>query len=341
MKIRRRHLKIPFFLFLFLALITFLFDLLTDVELPTRENPIVLYAKETRDDLKKVYKQAIGEAKESILLIVYSLNDATIIEALRTKAQEGVKIHVVCDAKATESIYLGPLVQFDRIEGKGIMHQKILVIDKEKVFIGSANMTPTSLCHYGNLVCGFYSPPLADYILKRQEALTPPCKKGSFPSFDTVIGMHKLHISFLPDDFEALSRIEKRIETAKKSIKVAMFTFTRLDLAEKIIMAKKRGIEASVVIDHNSSLGVSSKVVDRLARNAIDLRISQGEGLLHHKFMILDDSTLILGSANWTKAAFLQNEDCFFILEGLTSSEIEKLSFLWRVIQAESFDPLR
>ena len=58
--------------------------------------------------------------------------------------------------------------------------------------------------------------------------------------------------------------------------------------------------------------------------------------LLHHKFILIDDQTLLVGSANWTKAAFYKNSDCFLILHNLTDDQKTFMNRLWTRLEAES-----
>ena len=57
--------------------------------------------------------------------------------------------------------------------------------------------------------------------------------------------------------------------------------------------------------------------------------------LLHHKWALIDKETLIVGSANWTTAAFTKNQDCFLVLP-LKEKEQKFMKNLWKVIQLES-----
>ena len=116
-----------------------------------------------------------------------------------------------------------------------------------------------------------------------------------------------------------------------------MFTFTRQDFAASLIEAKERGINTEVVIDSNSTFGASGKVAKLFRDNDFSFRrSSNGDQLLHHKLMIIDDHTLVCGSANWTLAAFTKNDDCFFVLYNLNEKQIKQLSKLWTVIISES-----
>lgn len=306
--------------------------------LPEAGSPPALYSNQTNHDLRQTMSGAIGQAKESIMFIIYSLTDPQIISSLNKKCDEGVDIHIVCDAKASQDIAskLNPKIKTIRRFGPGLMHQKILVIDKKQTWIGSANMTTESLRLHGNLVTAIDSVQLANSIIAKGQTLHAEGKDRSFPHEDFTINGQQMELWFLPDDSKAVKRLKTLIESAKKTLRVAMFTWTRQDLAYAVIAASKRGVKTEVVIDHSSGKGTSAKIVELLKQNGIPTSLNDGKALLHHKFAYIDGSTLVNGSANWTKAAFTQNDDCFIILHDLTSDQKKQMEDLWKVIKAES-----
>src|ERR1700722_20532671 len=120
---------------------------LTTVDLPSSDDPPTLYSNQIRDDLEMTLASAIRQAKRSVLLIIYTLTDESIIQALKEKSEEsGIVVKVICDGKVCPFVErkLGSRVHIVKRFGDGLMHQKILVIDAAQVWIGSANMTAES-----------------------------------------------------------------------------------------------------------------------------------------------------------------------------------------------------
>lgn len=297
-----------------------------------------LYASQLDGDLTHTFTSAIKEANQSVLLIVYSLTDPKIIACLKEKSRQGIPVKVICDAKASPYIdsKLGPKVQTTRRFGPGLMHQKILVVDNKKTWIGSANMTSDSLRLHGNLVTGFDSPHLAENIIAKAQTIDVEGRGPAFNHQDFNIGGQLVELWFLPDNKEASLKIKSLIRGAQKTLRIAMFTWTRYDLAKAVIAAAKRGVDTQVVIDHYSGKGASEIVVKMLKENGVDIALSRGGPLLHHKFMYIDGNTLVNGSANWTKAAFTQNDDCFIVINGITNEQKMKMDSVWQTIWKES-----
>lgn len=317
-------------IFLFFYLLS---QTITQSEVPKADSPPLLFASQIQNDLHQIYKSAIHNANSSILLCVYTLTDKEIIHSLKKKSEEGIKVEVVTDAKTSQNLAkkLGSKVTLLQRSGEGIMHLKILVVDRKLVWMGSANMTKESLKLHGNLVTAFESANLAKAISLKAASFTPNVPEVCCES----IGNQPIELWFLPDS-QAISYLKELISSAKKTVKVAMFTWTRLDLAQEIVRAAKRGVHAEVVVDHYSGNGVSAKVVSYLKKEGIHVRLSQGTALLHHKFLYIDSNVLVNGSANWTRAAFTKNDDCFLILKNLSHPQKKQMDKLWDTIRADS-----
>lgn len=306
--------------------------------IPRSEEAPLLFANEVSSDLPQTLIRAIHDAKKSVVLFVYSLTDSSIIKALNQKADAGIEVRVVVDGKASPNVSrrLSPHVKLTKKFGNGLMHLKILLIDEQEIWLGSANMTKASLNMHGNLVIAMVNPTMGNYILEKEtglkkEGISPPLQKGTFSS-----GKQEVELWFLPDNQEASLRLKNLIRSAQKTIQIAMFTWTRRDLAQEVIEAHKRGVKVQVILDHHAGRGTGSKVVDMLQNENISVRLSSGGPLLHHKFMLIDGSTLVNGSANWTLSAFTQNDDCFIVMHDLTDEQKKTMEKLWEILQSES-----
>jgi phosphatidylserine/phosphatidylglycerophosphate/cardiolipin synthase-like enzyme len=201
-------------------------------------------------------------------------------------------------------------------------------------------MTADSLYINGNLVTALHSEHVAKNIHDKAETLKVEGRGDSFPFENFMIGNQQVELWFLPDNKNAVMRLKKLIQGAQKSVRVAMFTWTRQDLAKTVINAAKRGVKTEVVIDHCAGKGAGAKIVKLLKDNNIDVYLSTGTPLLHHKFLYIDNKYLVNGSANWTKAAFTQNDDCFIVIHDLTDKQNEQMETLWNVILNESSPPM-
>jgi cardiolipin synthase len=206
------------------------------VQLPASDQPLKLYSNQTSDDLTHLYVSAIQNAQESITLIIYALMDPHVIEALNQKIQAGIPVYVVCDAKASVGISRKLLPQATIVKrlAQGLVHQKILIIDNKQLLLGSANLTTDSLRVHGNLVMAIYNPALAEALTTKAKSMDEEGHSAPLTHRETQVADQHLELWMLPDDPTAVKRMIQLFRSAQKSIKVAMFTWTRVDFTEEL-----------------------------------------------------------------------------------------------------------
>jgi cardiolipin synthase len=301
----------------------FFFFLLTlgikNPTLPSEKTPIIFYSNQTGDDLKRVFLRSIQKTKKDLLLQIYGLTDPDIIKALKlTQARKKIFYDPSGSPLLRKNIPSAIPIHI-----RGLMHKKILIVDKKTVFIGTANLTPTSLCMHDNVVIGLESTELAHFLEHSLEA-----------QFAFEIKNRKVEFWHLPDfQNRCIKRVLELINQAEKSIQVALFTFTHPKLLQALIDAKNRGVRVEVALDFYSARGSSKKAAALLKKENIPVLISQGGKLLHHKWALIDKKTLLVGSANWTTSAFAKNEDCILILEALEPKEKKHFKEIWKDIK--------
>ncbi len=295
-------------------------------KIPSKEEPILLYSNQCHDDLRLTIIRAIKRAEKSLFLVTFGLNDLSVLESIEKKAKKNLDIKLFYDRRASPNILLSNHQAY-ALDMHGLVHQKILIVDKQILFLGSANMTKTSFAADDNLVVGLYSPELCRFLLKKA-----PFFSGHLKTF---VNMQTIELFLLPDiDNTALLALTNAIQSAKKSIFVAMFTLTHPLLVEELIAAKKRGIEVQVALSTQMALGASKGATEKLQKAHIPLLLNPpGPQLFHHKFAQIDETMLILGSTNWTRAAFSKNHDCFFLLRPLSSPQKKFLKKLTSTIE--------
>lgn len=320
-------MKLPLVLIFLAALYSFLIRAALSPSLPSPEKPLLFYSNQTRDDVRLVLKKSFEKARSSISITMYAITDEELLKTLLQKAQKGLAVRLWHDPRSGSTRPPAPLIATP-VKTKGLMHRKIVVIDDSQVFLGSANMTTSSLVLHDNLTLGFYHPPLAQF-------LNHPYKTF----FDFKIGHQSAELWLLPDP-AALDVLLRALAEARSSIFVAMFTLTHPQLLQALVLAHQRGIQVTVALDHYAARGASKKAVQFLQSQQIPLIFSQGAQLLHHKWAYIDRTTLILGSTNWTQAAFTKNQDCLLFLYNLTKPQQKLFDCLYDTITVESKETL-
>jgi cardiolipin synthase len=279
-------------LLLFLALHT---------SLPSPQKPLQFYHSSQRNDLNRILVQSIQQAQETITLKTYALTDLSLLSLLKKRAEEGIIVHLYYDTKASP-----PLTQLEGEhfhlhpqKGKGLFHEKIWIFDEEKVFLGSTNLTPSSLRMHENMMVGLFAPNLAKAL-----SLGRP----------SIFQEEGVTYYSLPQP-EALEALLKTLRRAQKKISLTLFTFTHPEIAEVLAELHQKGIKISLKLDGTSARGSSRKVKEFLSNAGVYVEVTQGLELCHEKVGVIDQKIHIIGSANWTKAAFQKNKDFILILE--------------------------
>lgn len=291
-----------------------------------------IYSTDLNDSIEQALVYDLKHAQKSITLFTYSMSSRAVMRELKERKRDGLDVEVIVDCQASPlAKYLEPEIKVVKRVCEGLMHYKVIVIDHRYVWLGSANMTGDSLKLHSNVMERIDSVQLAKYIEDRFQAMG---SQGWQRRFSPYIS-DDLEMWVLPDS-DGTNRIKDLMRGAEKSIKVAMYTFTRKDFVDTLVRAKNRGVKVEVIIDRGMAQGASKYAVDRLRENGISVKTRNGDGLMHHKFMIIDDKIWVHGSANWTKAAFNKNDDYFIVHPSLDPKKLEEVLDIWKALEAKS-----
>lgn len=131
-------------------------------------------------------------------------------------------------------------------------------------------------------------------------------------------------VLFSPDD-DIAHELITLINEEKKSIRVAIFTFTDSEIAQALIDAVKRGVKVEVVADTGYLRDQYSKI-PLLQQHKVPVftynphykngkqKKKEHLSIMHHKFIIFEQnkdnqSVVVSGSYNLTRAARLRNQE--------------------------------
>ena len=106
------------------------------------------------------------------------------------------------------------------------------------------------------------------------------------------------------------------MQSAKRSVDVAMYSFTDLRLAEELVKLAHEGVIVRVYRDgseYEQEKRRGESTTEVLVRRGVAVRIKSSRDLMHFKSYVVDGTMLRTGSANWSKAGlFKQDNDVHY-----------------------------
>jgi len=117
----------------------------------------------------------------------------------------------------------------------------------------------------------------------------------------------------------------KLIKNAKYEIKLEVYEFSSKALADALIIARDQGVSIKVILE--PSVYQNNNIFNYLLNNGIDVSwASKKFHNTHSKFMIVDDSIVLVGSMNWSENAMKSNREASVIIYSKEiSKEFEKI----------------
>lgn len=298
----------------------------------------------------------------------FSIGVENVTAALVRAAQRGVKVRLVTE---TEYYYLSdnvtkrPMIQKLEAAGitvlddkrSGLMHDKFLVVNGGTVWTGSYNVTEGGTYHENNNAMQIDSPELARVYTHEFEKMyvhgnfgpdTPT--NGNAADDHPIIRRVKLgnaevdaHFSpFLSAQRGAKGAILDEIAKAQKSIQFMAFSFHDDDIANAMMAKAGQGVKVEGVFEKSQAAMRTSEYKRMNPQEAamygnLDVRIDTNPALMHHKVIIVDDSTLIMGSFNFSESAQDKNDENMLVFRNAPDL-VAKYKEEFRRIQAVSIE---
>ena len=125
-------------------------------------------------------------------------------------------------------------------------------------------------------------------------------------------------------------KVVSMLRTCKKTLDVAIFSLTLDSIAEAILEAYQRGIKVRMIADDECAKNKGSNV-KLIASVGVPCKTDNAIYHMHHKFAVLDESVVIMGSFNWTGQAVKYNQENIFFYEdkNIASQYAQEFERLW------------
>jgi phosphatidylserine/phosphatidylglycerophosphate/cardiolipin synthase-like enzyme len=277
--------------------------------------------------------ELISKAQSSILILSFTFSDPDVIQIINQKASEGIDVQLILDRDHLNGLsrQLHPSIQIGtRREGEGHLHHKIIVVDREYIWLGSGNFTPNSFKTAKNLSIGLFSPEIGYHLHQEASDIASSNSRVSKTPLSCAYGNQLLELYVLPHNAPEAPRYAETmmneagkqklidlIDQAKHHLKISVDVWTYKDASRAVIDAMRRGVQVDLVVGN-----VAEEAVKMMIQNGI--KVKQGENL-HYKFMLVDDKILLNGSPNWSMNAFSRSDESFIVLYDLTEEQLKAL----------------
>ena len=166
------------------------------------------------------------------------------------------------------------------------------------------------------------------------------------------VEQHRLTVSnetakvlFFPDAHaengaSGLEELVITLNSATSSLDVCVFAISNWKLIDVLISAHQRNIVVRVITDREQ-MSVNPSPVEKLRRNGIQVRRNNDSYFMHHKFAIIDNSSLINGSLNWTQRAVYGNQEniCITSSPDIVGAFLKHFDLLWEQYHPKNYCP--
>lgn len=135
-------------------------------------------------------------------------------------------------------------------------------------------------------------------------------------------------------DPSPVMKMASYLRQAKRKLDICMFKFTAKTLLEVILDLHRAGIKVRIITDAHEDEDPYSQM-DDVRKAGIEIksnhRQSENRLCMHHKFNIIDDKLLLMGSLNWTHGAMTKNHEAIIVTSEKTLIEpfVELFKELW------------
>jgi phosphatidylserine/phosphatidylglycerophosphate/cardiolipin synthase-like enzyme len=275
----------------------------------------------------------IGQAEASVDLVSYDLDLERVADALIAAHRAGIQVRVVVESDNGDEEAVSDLEQegvhvVEDGRDSGLMHNKFAVIDGQWVWTGSWNMTENGTYRNNNNVVLIASTALAEnYTVEFEEMFTGqfgPTSPANTPNPNVAITVEigegeekqerqvRVENYFAPED-EVADRIIGAIEAAQSRIRFMAFTFTSDEIADAMLERARAGVVVQGVVESRDAEQEYAEY-PRLRAAVHDILQDGNPYIMHHKVIIIDDATVILGSYNFTGNAETNNDENLLII---------------------------
>ena len=122
-----------------------------------------------------------------------------------------------------------------------------------------------------------------------------------------------VNVCFSPGG-DCISTITAEIENAKTEVQIQAYSLSSKPIADAVVMAKRAGVNVEIILDKSSTVAQNNAVYFASLKG-IPTYLDAQHAVADNNVIIIDRSTVITGSFNFTKEADAKNAENLLIIK--------------------------
>lgn len=110
------------------------------------------------------------------------------------------------------------------------------------------------------------------------------------------------------------------IDSATKTLDIAAFEWNNTVISEATLRAVNRGVTVRMVADNEHTVEDDDSTISELEAAGVPIVYDNRSAFMHNKFMIVDSSTVLTGSTNWSMNGVYRNYNNLLVFRGLNQA---------------------
>ena len=295
------------------------------VSLPLILGPDRLWPLPDGPDAFAAIREELKDARHSIQLEMYEFQRPDLAGMILDDFARGVAVTALMDPSERSSRAIWALLQQAGIpviafpiEPRTIDHVKLLIVDSERAIVGGINWGRGSPLNHdfdllaeGPVVANLARVFAQDLAIAGQPQVLPPAQPDAAVQVLVTRPGDAIHSSAL-----AL------IDGARQSIVMEMFDLSDRLVLDSLTAARGRGVAVRVLLEPTQSQNVDAMASLRAAGAQARFFTPVGGELLHAKLALVDGTTVLFGSCNWTRSGFSRNHELDLLVRDTMLAQI-------------------
>lgn len=304
-------------------------------------DPVIPFDDVTTGGNEQYLIELINNAQSSIDAAMFEFDLQDVADALIAAKERGVIVRVVYDDEHTEDdpqieelIAAGIPATPD--ERSALMHDKFYVFDRSIVWTGSMNFTMNGVYRNNNNAIVIRSTQLAEnYTTEFEEMFGGefgPTSPANTPNPVFSINDVQIENYFAPED-DVMTHVIDAVSQANTSIHIMVFSFTEDALGQAILQRAQAGVEVSAIFEQrgaNTEYSECNAFLDA----GLNVMLDGNPRTFHHKVIIIDGQTVVVGSFNFSNNATESNDENLLIIHDANIAGSYEAEFNRRIAQA-------